>query len=354
MPNPACTIGGSATPQDVAASSSISGALASPAGAVFWGVTCIGTDETTTSAAINATLTVNNTLKTFSFTSQGNGTAYIFQSTVGVGNLSSQGAGRDANNVIQPSYTTTFKVNVPTSTGLRVVAQNEQLEQGSYGWIAEVNEAARTASANSGASQTTNTLVNGLNSNIATGGNTTLRFGGPTAAFSIGGFALAGSATPGSGQVIVVVNTTTQPMTIVNADASTTAKYRIDTQSGLAVTLLSRKTSALFMYDGTTNLWVLQNAAPLTSNTTFLGNALSWSVNPLYTGMASFVTGLSVPCAVGAVMHVGRPPTWPPGVGLMAIATAANTVTLEAVNNTGSTQTLPTTSGDIFTIAVNQ
>ena len=110
------------------------------------------------------------------------------------------------------------------------------------------------ANNSSGAGQTTNTLTNGLNSNIATSSLPTLRFGGPTAAYSIGGFTAASA-----GSVLVVVNTTSQPMTVVHEDASSTAANRIATQNGLPVTIpVGGKGSSSFVYDGTTQRWVLQ------------------------------------------------------------------------------------------------
>jgi hypothetical protein len=111
-----------------------------------------------------------------------------------------------------------------------------------------------------GGGQFTTTVVNGANSNVPTNSLASLLLGGPTAAFSVGGFALPGGATPSAGQQLVVVNTTTQPMSIINADASSTSKYRIDTQCGVNVTLpVGRKGTATFTYNGTTSLWVLQN-----------------------------------------------------------------------------------------------
>ena len=139
MPNPTCTINGSPTPVDVSANASVTGALAVPAGARFWSVVCTSTDETTTVAAINATLTVNQGAKTFQFTSGAAGSAAIFKSTVGV-----LGLGLDANGTVQPSYTTTFKVNVKTAHGFRVIAENETFEQDPVnGWIAVINAAIR-------------------------------------------------------------------------------------------------------------------------------------------------------------------------------------------------------------------
>ena len=144
MPSPACTINALTPPQDVAASSTVTLALANASGVVFWGLTCIGTDETTTAAAVNATLAVNSSAKTATFTAGGLGTATIWQSTVGVGSKSQQGAGCDANNAVQPSYTTTFKVNVKAANGNRVLVVNEVNEQDStFGWINEVNAALR-------------------------------------------------------------------------------------------------------------------------------------------------------------------------------------------------------------------
>ena len=103
--------------------------------------------------------------------------------------------------------------------------------------------------------QTNLTLSNGLNSNIATGGKRTLRVGGPSAAFSVGGF-----DSGGAGLSILLTNTTSQPMTIVHEDTSSTAVNRIDTQSGGASITLQPKTGAvLFLYDTTESRWIAQN-----------------------------------------------------------------------------------------------
>jgi hypothetical protein len=140
MPSPTCTIGGVATPVDVTAGSTVNGALASPAGALYWSLVCTATDESNTAAAINATLSVNQGAKTFSFTAPGVGSSVICTSTVGV-----KGLGLDANGVWQPSFSTTFKVNVKAGNGLRVLAFNELLEQSSFGWLSELNAGIRSA-----------------------------------------------------------------------------------------------------------------------------------------------------------------------------------------------------------------
>jgi hypothetical protein len=143
--NPSCAVNSGSVPATVAAGATVTIALAFPAGANFWGIQAIGTDETSSAAAVNASLVVNQTNKTATFTAPATtGAAVIFQSTVGVSSTSSQGAGRDVNGALQPSWTTTFKVNVATPAGLDVVAVNETIEQNAaFGWIAVINAAIR-------------------------------------------------------------------------------------------------------------------------------------------------------------------------------------------------------------------
>jgi hypothetical protein len=107
------------------------------------------------------------------------------------------------------------------------------------------------------AGQTNITLANGLNSNIATAGLTVLRIGGPTAAFAVGGFIPTGGWT--GGQELAVINTTTQPLTIVHEDTSTSTVNRINTQSGVPVVLPTRQSTAFFKYDATAQRLVLLN-----------------------------------------------------------------------------------------------
>lgn len=132
-------------PTDVTASASVAVALAVTAGANYWFLTCVGADDLTSVATINASIAINQPAKTATFTApNGAGQAVIMQSTVGVGTSSQAGAGTDANNQVQPLFTTTFKVNVPTAGGLHVLCTNEKLEQdATYGWINEINKALR-------------------------------------------------------------------------------------------------------------------------------------------------------------------------------------------------------------------
>jgi hypothetical protein len=139
-PNPACSVGGVAPPVDLAANTLTNGALVSSAGANFWSVVCIATDESTTPATVNAGLVINQGPKTFQFTSGALGTAFIFRSTVGV-----TGLGLDANAIFQSSFSTTFKINVKAANGRRVLALNEAFEQDAInGWIAVVNQTLRS------------------------------------------------------------------------------------------------------------------------------------------------------------------------------------------------------------------
>jgi hypothetical protein len=143
-PSPVCTVNGSPTPPAVAvsATSTITIALSNPAGAQYWSVSCTSTDETNTAAAVNATIVVNAGAKTATCTAPSTaGSALIFTSQVGV-----LGLGIDANKKTQPSFTTTFKVNVLTAGGNPVLAANEQGEQGaSYGWVSIINALLRTS-----------------------------------------------------------------------------------------------------------------------------------------------------------------------------------------------------------------
>ena len=97
------------------------------------------------------------------------------------------------------------------------------------------------------------TLANGLNSNITrTAGFRSYRIAGPTAVFSVGGF------TGGTdGQELRIYNTVAFAMTIVNADASSTAANRISTLTGANVVLRAGTSFASFEYDATQSLWIL-------------------------------------------------------------------------------------------------
>lgn len=149
-PSPLCNVNNAAPPQSVTGGASFEIELANPTGALFWGITGIGCDETTNLATVNASGSINQGTKKATFTAPSTlGSCVIFQSTVGIGGNSSQGAGRDVDNNLVKAFTTTFKVDVLTSLGLSVIALNETFEENTAsGWIAELNAAIRAISGN--------------------------------------------------------------------------------------------------------------------------------------------------------------------------------------------------------------
>jgi hypothetical protein len=113
-----------------------------------------------------------------------------------------------------------------------------------------------TALAGSGSfGQTNVTLSNGLNSNVNTGGLNVVRIGGPTAPFSIDGLQ---APTAGQPNRVVLVNTVSQPMTIVNQGSGSAVGNRISTSRGVNVLAIVRGGSMCDLtYDATAANWVL-------------------------------------------------------------------------------------------------
>jgi hypothetical protein len=141
--NPTCTVYGDAPPQNAVAGDPVDIALKFPAGVAIWALTVVSCDDQNSVAAIQATLVVNQTSKTAVFTAPADlGSAVILQSVVGTVN----GLGLDTFGNVDPSYTTTFKVNVPASNGLHVIASGEVSEENTaVGWIEEINAAVRVS-----------------------------------------------------------------------------------------------------------------------------------------------------------------------------------------------------------------
>lgn len=101
------------------------------------------------------------------------------------------------------------------------------------------------------------TLANGLNSNITPLTSASyLRVTGPSAGFSLGGFTMGA---PGNvnGLFLYIFNSTTQQMTIVNEDASSTATSRIKTLTGGNVVLRAGTSAATFRYCDVEDRWIL-------------------------------------------------------------------------------------------------
>ena len=141
MPSPGCEVrvgSGAYQPTtngvDVTPASTVTIRLAAT-GAQSWAISCVYTDELSDAAAINASLTINQTLKTATFVAPAEGRALIFRSLVD--------GGYDGNGVAQPSYATTFGIYTRIS-GRRVHAVNETFESdATYGYIADINSLIR-------------------------------------------------------------------------------------------------------------------------------------------------------------------------------------------------------------------
>lgn len=245
--SPAILIGGLVPPVDVSAGATVNGALASTAGVRFFAVTVTACDELNTVAALQATLSVNQSAKTFSLTAPGStGSAVIVRVQVGINGLM-----LDANSQYQTSFAQTFKINVTTGAGLRVVAVGELTEQDpAFGSVSITNQAARNAGGGGGGAvggQFNLTLANGRNDNLSTTGLTLGLIGGPTAAFSISG--IASTASSKNGLPIVLVNTTAFQMTILHENANSSAANRIRCLAGNNGPLVLKP------YGGSVTLW---------------------------------------------------------------------------------------------------
>src|SRR5271167_2540495 len=124
-PSPICSVNGLTPPQNVTAGATVTFGLVSTAGANFWSAFVSDTDELNTTAAVQATVTLNQTTKTGTVTAPaGLGSAVQITSVVGI-----TGLGLDANGAVQKSFTTTFKINVLAANGLAVLTGNETTEQ---------------------------------------------------------------------------------------------------------------------------------------------------------------------------------------------------------------------------------
>lgn len=160
MASPICRVNGSSTTDgvNVTAGATITVALASTAGASTWTLACIGTDDTNTASAINATIVINSVAKTATFTAPATGSAVIFTSIVNSG-IS------ESTNAVDASLTTTFGVYVLTAGGLRVGAANETTEgSAAYGWSTKLNGIIRGGS---GAGAGNNVLRFGATNDLA-------------------------------------------------------------------------------------------------------------------------------------------------------------------------------------------
>jgi len=148
MTSPICNVDGNSAVNavTVTAGTTVTIALADTAGVTQWNLTCLTTDGLNTAFAINSALSINLINKTATLAVPvGLGSAFIFESKVN--------DGLDINGILNPTYTTTFKINVLTASGLPVTAFDEKMEQNrSYGWTEIINNMIRQYTSISGSS----------------------------------------------------------------------------------------------------------------------------------------------------------------------------------------------------------
>ena len=165
------------------------------------------------------------------------------------------------------------------------------------------------------AGQNAKTLANGLNSNVDSAGQPSIRAVGPTGAFSLGGISPGSGQTWSPGQTIVFINTTSQPMTVINGDASSAAGNRITTGSGANVLLPPRPGVLLFTYDGTSNSLVLQNTGQIYQR---LLDVRDFGADP--TGVADCYTAFSAAITAAGVSGTVYFPSIPGGATYLCSA----------------------------------
>jgi hypothetical protein len=104
----------------------------------------------------------------------------------------------------------------------------------------------------------------------------------------------------------------------------------------------------------------LANGSPVTPAvgqrppTSFAGDKLSWSLTTFYNSTSTHCTVPIAEASPGDLVHIAPPPDWPSGVELHGYVSAAGTVTLDAVNGSGTTQTIPTASSDTYKVWISR
>ncbi len=219
MASPLCTVqDGAGSPQvtstgyaSVTPTATATIALADATGVGVWSITCIATDETTVASTITASLTVNYTNKTATFTAPAAGKAMLFRSQVN--------GGRDQNGE-NLALTTTFKVATLTAGSLVVAALNEELEHSStFGWMPIVNGIVRSGSAVGWTSIVDLDFTTASTQNLLSGGDGAKTVSGQLINFTGGANCSAADVTNGTGLRYTI--STTGTAQAVNVDLRT-------------------------------------------------------------------------------------------------------------------------------------
>lgn len=116
--------------------------LSSQADVDSWLIECATTDDSSDAATVTASLVIDSTLKTATFTAPSAGKAYRFRSKVN--------GGIDRNGIAKTSYATTFCVYT-RKNGRRVIATDETTETDStFGWTKWQNDLIRSTPTGAG------------------------------------------------------------------------------------------------------------------------------------------------------------------------------------------------------------
>lgn len=288
MASPLCTVNSTSVVDgvDVAAEDTVTIELIDLAGVNQWSIQCVSTDDLNTTAAINATLTVNSVSKTASFTSPGtDGAALIFESKVN--------NGRDVNGRVVDSYTTRFGVFVLAATGNRVVAFDQTTEgDASHGWIVDLNTALRSAGGGGGGSGDIEGITTAANSGLqggATSGTPSLSINlADTGKFTDAGVASRALVLDASSRVIANgVRRTSGDVTI-----ETITSGAVNLTSAGLVTVSSPASSGVFLSSGDNQIQLIGDETGITIGASAADAGLN-----LYSDLA----GISMSATAGSI-----------------------------------------------------
>lgn len=172
-PTPNVLVNGSLIPDgiDVAGSSTVTIQLADTSGVSVWQISCVGCDANHSTSTINASLSINTSTKTCTFTAPSGACALIFESKVNQGLRQGK---------VDSSLVTRVEVHVLTpNRGLRFIANNETTESDAInGWNSKLGSLITAVDTSSGGGISSATLPLAISgSNIAINAATSLTAG---------------------------------------------------------------------------------------------------------------------------------------------------------------------------------